>query len=85
MSHRSGGLSNRAELFTARSDAGQSVPSAMSEAKSPGQNEDMKSLDDNPLQLDRMAGFAGLFSRTVIACPTNEDLCIKRFVQISNK
>ena len=85
------GASSRPELFTSRATLG--VESKAAEAKeSEAENIIEEGLnerygitafgDNSPLQLEHMIGFAGDNRQTVLMSPTNENIFVRRYVQL---
>lgn len=69
------GASNRADLFTSRSDA----QSTGRESKNDDYDHKHDEVDDqNPLQLEHMLGYAGDYHRTILASPHDENVFMKR-------
>lgn len=69
------GASNRADLFTSRSDA----QSTGRESKNDEYDHKHDDVDDqNPLQLEHMLGYAGDYHKTILASPHDENVFMKR-------
>lgn len=80
-----GGLTNRSDLFSARSEEGKE--SKVDDAHDPRERDRQRRVeqygvgeeDSDPLQLEHMLGYSGEFKRTVLMLPFDENSYIKRY------
>jgi hypothetical protein len=75
MSARSAvGATNRSDLFSARSDI-QSTAREYKDQEDSGKQQD--EMDNNPLQLEHMLGYAGSYRKTIVTSPCDENTFLK--------
>lgn len=72
------GASNRSDLFTSRSSGRQDTQEHRKVSVEQEYEAKQEEEDDDPLQLEHMLGYSGVFPKTVIASPYDENTFVKR-------
>ena len=75
------GATNRADLFSSRSQPSQReadpIPSSSRDRLQGDYG--VASAEEDPLQLEHMLGYAGNFRKTLLSLPCDENIYVKRF------